>query len=387
MKNLAILGSTGSVGTSTLKVVQENLDDFSIFLLSASSNKLKILKQISDFKPRYAFLDDKESCKALKKECSKLGLKTEIVTDKRIYLELITNSCVDAVVAGMVGIAGLEAIYHAVNTGKRLLLANKESYVVAGEYFNSLAEKKRATIFPLDSEHSAIHQCLNSLTEKSLEVFKVILTGSGGPFLNTKRKELINITPKEALSHPIWNMGKKISIDSATMMNKGLEIIEAKWLFNLDEDQIDMVIHPEGIVHSLIELKDGSSLAHLSLPDMKIPIAYALGFPKRINSGVQRLSLAEQGSLTFLEPDFEKFPCIQMAKDSLKVGGTATAALNAANEVAVNAFLNEKIPFTMIPEVISHVMDKMQFFPVKELDIIFEADYLSRKVAKDYLKL
>ena len=386
MLRVSVLGSTGSIGSSTLEVIQNNIDKFSIFLLSAKSNNKKILEQCQKFRPAYAHLENKESAKILKEELSKMGINTKVVWEEEKCLELISDSSVDIVVAGVVGIAGLKSVYHAINYGKRVLLANKEAYIVAGELLNLLALEKGALIFPIDSEHSAIHQCISRSDNIHKDVSKLILTGSGGPFLKTDIKMLYKITPQQAISHPIWKMGKKISVDSATLMNKGLEIIEARWLFDLTSEHIELVIHPEGIVHSLVEFKYKSTIAQFSVPDMKIPIAYGLGFPNRINSGADDLNLPNLKSLTFLEPDLKKFPCLGLAKEALNLGGTGLAMLNAVNEEAVSAFLDYKISFIQIPEIISEIMDRIHINPVKDLEAVYSADKRARKLAKSHME-
>ena len=380
MKKIAILGSTGSIGNSTLNVIEANPGVFSITLLTAESNVDSIFNQIKKFKPKYVHLNDDSSSKELNSRLSSENLKTSLLNEKD-YLDTIASNDVEIVVAGVVGIAGLKSIHKAVSAGKRILLANKEAYVVAGELLNALAELNESTIFPIDSEHSAIHQCLSGKKDTSGGVKKIILTGSGGPFLNRNLKEFIHITPEEAVMHPVWKMGKKISVDSATMMNKGLEVIEAKWLFKIDSEKIDILVHPEGIVHSLVEFEDASLLAQMSVPDMKIPIAYGLGFPERIKSNSQRLSLEKIEQLNFCKPDLKKFPSIGMSRASLDSGGTSPSLLNAANEEAVRAFLNKKIYFTQITEIISFVMDTIPIKAVKELENIFQADTLARKSA------
>ena len=380
MKKIAILGSTGSIGNSTLNVIEANPGVFSITLLSAESNVDSIFNQIKKFKPKYVYLNDGSSSKELNSRLSSENLKTSLLNEKD-YLDTIASNDVEIVVAGVVGIAGLKSIHKAVSAGKRILLANKEAYVVAGELLNTLAELNESTIFPIDSEHSAIHQCLSGKKDTPVGVKKIILTGSGGPFLNRNLKEFIHITPEEAVRHPVWKMGKKISVDSATMMNKGLEVIEAKWLFKIDSEKIDILVHPEGIVHSLVEFEDASLLAQMSVPDMKIPIAYGLGFPERIKSNSQRLSLEKIEQLNFCKPDLKKFPSIGMSRASLDSGGTSPSLLNAANEEAVRAFLDKKICFTQITEIISFVMDTIPIKAVKELENIFQADTLARKSA------
>ena len=386
MLNIALLGSTGSIGDSTLKVIESNRDLFTINLISAKSNYIKVLNQCKLFKPKYVFLKDKSSAHKLKESLVSEDIKTEIIFEETKYLELISSSETDIVVAGIVGLAGLNSVYHSINSGKKVLLANKESYVAAGEYLNTLASKKESTVIPIDSEHCAIHQCISSASSVNGDVSEIILTGSGGPLLNTKQEEFREITPEEATNHPIWRMGKKISVDSATLMNKGLELIEAKWLFNIGNDRIKLVIHPEGIVHSLVEFSDRSVVAQMSVPDMRIPISYGLGFPTRINSGAKKLSLTEIGSLTFLKPNFNKFPCLILAQEALKVGGTAPCLLNAANEEAVNAFLDKRIRLDQIPEIIEFVMNKMPINAVEEIESILEADNVARTTTKERIE-
>ncbi len=380
MKKIAILGSTGSIGVSTLEVIEANPGFCSVNLLAAESNTNSIFKQCQKFHPQYAYLKQDSSAKELKDKLSSKKLNT-LVVNQDDFLKIISGSEVDVVVAGIVGVAGLKSVHAAVLAGKRILLANKESYVVAGELLNNLADLNKAKIFPIDSEHSAIHQCLEGKKETNDDIKRLVLTGSGGPFLNKDIKDFVYITPEEAINHPVWSMGRKISVDSATMMNKGLEVIEAKWLFKLDHRKIDILVHPEGIVHSLVEFQDASVIAQMSVPDMKIPIAYGLGFPERIKSGANSLRLDEIGQLNFSRPDLKKFPSINIAREALISGGTASTLLNAANEEAVGAFLNNKISFIQIPEIISFVMDTIPIKTVKTLESIFEADALGRESA------
>ena len=380
MKKIAILGSTGSIGVSTLEVIEANPGFCSVNLLAAESNTNSIFEQCQKFHPQYAYLKQDSSAKELKDKLSSKKLNT-LVVNQDDFLKIISGSEVDVVVAGIVGVAGLKSVHAAVLAGKRILLANKESYVVAGELLNNLADLNKAKIFPIDSEHSAIHQCLEGKKETNDDIKRLVLTGSGGPFLNKDIKDFVYITPEEAINHPVWSMGRKISVDSATMMNKGLEVIEAKWLFKLDHRKIDILVHPEGIVHSLVEFQDASVIAQMSVPDMKIPIAYGLGFPERINSGASSLRLDEIGQLNFSRPDLKKFPSINIAREALISGGTASTLLNAANEEAVGAFLNNKISFIQIPEIISFVMDTIPIKTVKTLESIFEADALGRESA------
>ena len=380
MKKIAILGSTGSIGVSTLEVIEANPGFCSVNLLAAESNTNSIFEQCQKFHPQYAYLKQDSSAKELKDKLSSKKLNT-LVVNQDDFLKIISGSEVDVVVAGIVGVAGLKSVHAAVLAGKRILLANKESYVVAGELLNNLADLNKAKIFPIDSEHSAIHQCLEGKKETNDDIKRLVLTGSGGPFLNKDIKDFVYITPEEAINHPVWSMGRKISVDSATMMNKGLEVIEAKWLFKLDPEKIEILIHPEGIVHSLVEFQDASVIAQMSVPDMKIPIAYGLGFPERIKSGASSLRLDEIGQLNFSRPDLKKFPSINIAREALISGGTASTLLNAANEEAVGAFLNNKISFIQIPEIISFVMDTIPIKTVKTLESIFEADALGRESA------
>ena len=373
--NIAILGSTGSIGHSTLEVIRKNKQDFSINLLTAKTNHKLLIEQCEEFNPEFVYLEDEQARKVFEGNLLDKKLQTCVIQSLKEFEEIIGSNETDVVVAGMVGIAGLMPVHFAIQKGKKVLLANKESYVVAGEYLNNLCKETGATIFPIDSEHSAIHQCLNNEANKS-GVSRIILTGSGGPFLNKDIEEFSSITPEQAINHPVWNMGKKISVDSSTLMNKGLEVIEARWLF--DFENIEILIHPEGIIHSLVEFKDNSVLAQLSNPDMKIPIAYGLGYPNRINSGSNKLKLHEIKSLHFREPDFNKFPCLKLAIDLLPVGGTSFSILNAANEECVAAFLDGRISYIQIYEIISKVLDRIEIKTVQSLQDIYESDKASR---------
>ena len=385
MRNLAILGSTGSIGSSTLDVVKSNPGMFDIQLLAAKSNHPLLLEQIKLFKPNFIYLEDESSFISIKDAIKDIDQSLEVINNEQDLLSLISSNIIDTVVAAVVGIAGLNGVEAALSSGKRVLLANKESYVVAGEYLNKLCKENGGLIIPLDSEHSAIHQCLSRGNQKE-KASRIILTGSGGPFLNKKKTDLANVTMEEAINHPIWTMGRKISVDSSTLMNKGLELIEAKWLFESDTNEIEIIIHPEGIVHSLVEFKDNSIIAQLGKPDMKIPIAYGLGFPNRINSNVESLNLSELGPLTFLDPDFDKFPCLGLATEALIAGGTAPALLNAANEVAVEAFLNESIKYLDIPRVISEVLEINEIKKVDNISSIKEVDLIARRSADLIIK-
>ena len=373
--NVSILGSTGSIGNSTLEVIRQNKNDFSINLLTAKTNYKLLLEQCTEFKPKFIYLEDEQSREIFEINILMNKISTCVIQSLNELEDVIGSDETEVVVAGMVGIAGLQPVHYAIQKGKKVLLANKESYVVAGEYLNSLCKETGATIFPIDSEHSAIHQCLHNEVNTS-GVSRIILTGSGGPFLNKDINDFDSITPEDAINHPVWNMGRKISVDSSTLMNKGLEIIEARWLFNCEN--IEVLIHPEGIIHSLVEFKDNSVLAQLSNPDMKIPIAYGLGYPDRINSGSKQLNLKEIKSLNFMEPDLEKFPCLKLAMDLLPIGGNSFSILNASNEECVDAFLEGRISYKQIYEIISKVLDRIEIKAVQSLEDIFDSDKESR---------
>lgn len=382
MKNLAILGSTGSVGKSTLEVVRRNNDKFQINLLTANKNFELMLQQMHEFEPKFIYLKDPEAQKSFIKGSKNLKLKTTLLTSEDELMDNLSSQESEIIVAAMVGVAGLKPVYHAVKNGKHILLANKESYVVAGEMLNKLSKETGSTIFPIDSEHSAIHQCLMGIEDKR-SVSRIILTGSGGPFLDRDINDFDDITPEEATAHPIWKMGEKISVDSSTMMNKCLEIIEARWLF--DVKNIDVLIHPEGIVHSLVEFTDKSVIAQLSEPDMKIPIAYGLAFPERITSGSNSIDFEEFNKLSFRKPDYEKFPALGLARNCIAEGGSSFTILNAANEECVNAFLKGKIKYLDIFKIISKVLDKSSIKDVKDLNDIFESDTESREISKELI--
>ena len=382
MKNLAILGSTGSVGKSTLDVVRRNNDKFQINLLTANKNFEILLEQMHEFQPKFIYLNNPDAQKSLVEAAKSLNFNTTFLTNEDELMDILSSQESEIIVAAMVGVAGLKPVHHAVKNGKQILLANKESYVVAGEMLNNLSIETGSTIFPIDSEHSAIHQCLTGIEDKG-SVSRIILTGSGGPFLDRDINDFDNITPEEATSHPIWKMGKKISVDSSTMMNKCLEIIEARWLFNVKD--IDVLIHPQGIIHSLVEFTDKSIIAQLSEPDMKIPIAYGLAFPERITSGSSSINFDEFNNLSFRKPDFNKFPALGLAKDCIEVGGSSFAILNAVNEECVDAFLEGKIKYLDIFKIITNVLDKSNIKEVKDLNDIFESDLEAREISKELI--
>ena len=377
MKNIAILGSTGSVGRSSLEVIRSNRESYKVELLVANSNFELLIEQYEEFQPRYIYLESQEARDSFNEYIhATKGGKNPLLKDDIELEQIIASSSIEIVVAAIVGIAGLKSVFIAAESGKHILLANKESYVVAGEILNEISKQAGSTIFPIDSEHSALHQCLSGVADKE-SVSRLILTGSGGPFLNRDMKDLKSVTPDEAVAHPVWNMGPKISVDSSTMMNKCLEIIEARWLFDIED--IDVVIHPEGIVHSLVEFTDYSLLAQLSVPDMKIPIAYGLGYPSKIESASKQIDFDSLKSLTFKSPDIQKFPALGLAEYCIEQGGNSSIILNAANEECVDAFLEGKIGYLDIFSIISEVLDKSDFRDVKEIDEIFEQDKITRE--------
>ena len=375
MKNLVVLGSTGSIGISTLDVVRKNKKIFKVEALIANTNYQLMIDQYEEFRPSFIYLANSEARKSFLENVRNLDKTTTVLSSEDEITPILGSEDVDIVIAAIVGFAGLKPVYNSLLNGKQVLLANKESYVVAGEFLNKIAKESNSTIFPIDSEHSAIHQCLQGI-ESNESVSRLILTGSGGPFLRRDIADFASITPDEAIAHPVWSMGKKISVDSSTMMNKCLEIIEARWLFDIKE--IDVIIHPEGIIHSLVEFNDNSVIAQLSIPDMKIPIAHALGFPEKITSGAEKLNLAQIGNLSFEEPNLQKFPAIRLAEECLKEGGSSFTILNAANEVCVDAFLERKIGYLDIHKIITKVLDKSHITDVKEVEEFFEVDKKSR---------
>lgn len=380
MKKISILGSTGSIGKQTLEVVRENKDKFEVVAISANSSVDLLLEQIIEFRPKYVAVYD---------EISYIKLKSMIPSDIKIEvlcgmegLKIISSlDEIDVLLTAIVGMIGLLPTLEAIRNGKDIALANKETLVCAGSIVMSEAKKYNVNILPVDSEHSAIFQCLNGENHK--EIDKIVLTASGGPFRSKTRDELINVGKNQALKHPNWSMGRKISIDSSTLMNKGLEVIEAKWLFDVDYDQIDVVVHPQSIIHSMVEFNDSSVIAQLGCPDMKLPIQYALTYPNRIKNDFERLNLAKLKTLTFEEPDLETFPCLKLAYDSLKMGKTYSAVLNSCNEVLVAKFLNDEIGFYDIPYYIQKAMDKHEAVENATLENILEIDLWARNYIEE----
>ncbi|CAI2716942.1 1-deoxy-D-xylulose-5-phosphate reductoisomerase [Nitrospina watsonii] len=374
MKKISILGSTGSIGVNTLDVIERNPDRFQVVALAACSNVDVIAQQARKFRPQVVSLFDTTKVDALREQLKGLGI--EVLAGQEGSIQVATLPQADMVVSGMVGCAGLVPTFRALKAGKALALANKETLVVAGKLMMEVAAKNGCPIIPVDSEHSAIFQALNG--EQSERIKRIILTASGGPFRTFTSEQLEHVTRAQALKHPNWDMGAKITIDSATMMNKGLEYIEAKWLFGL-ETPVDILVHAQSIIHSLIEFVDTSVMAQLGMPDMRVPISYALSYPDRIECDLPSLNLAQMGTLTFEEPDFERFPCLQLAHDALDMGQTLPAVLNAANEIAVQAFLDELIPFKDIPEIIRMTLNHHTPSAVEEIEDVLEADRWARE--------
>ncbi|NVL90997.1 MAG: 1-deoxy-D-xylulose-5-phosphate reductoisomerase [Desulfobacterales bacterium] len=379
MKRLSILGSTGSIGRNVLRVVDRFPERFSIAALSAGRNVRLLAEQVMRFTPEVAVVLDEDLARRLKKMIT--GTRVEVLHGLDGYRAAAALTSADLVVSAIVGSAGLIPTMAAIEAGNHVALANKESLVMAGELVMGAAEKKVVSILPVDSEHSAIFQCLAGHRRQDLD--RIILTASGGPFLEKSPDDLDRITPEEALCHPTWEMGPKITIDSATLMNKGLEVIEAKWLFDVPQDRIQVMIHPESVVHSMVVYKDGSVIAQLGLPDMRAPIAYALSYPERLSLGLPPPDLIDLGSLTFREPDPGRFPCLTLALEACKIGMTMPAVLSAANETAVDAFLNHRIGLGRINEVVQQVMSKHKPVSVPKLSDILSAAAWARRTAEE----
>lgn len=374
MKKLLILGSSGSIGKNTIELVRAFPKEFEIVGLSVNQNTEELEKQINEFKIKTVVVNDDDKATELK---NLIGNKCEILSGDKGLIEIVKRNNYDILVTALVGFAGLAPTIEAIKLKKRIALANKETLVVAGELIINLAKKYGAEILPVDSEHSAIFQCL--IGEDKNHINKIILTASGGPFFKKKKEELANVTIEEALNHPNWKMGNKITIDSATMMNKGLELIEAFWLFQLPKEKIEIIIHPQSVIHSMVEFVDGSLKAQLSSPDMKLPILYALSYPSRFDYSGVTTNLKKIANLTFFEPDFDKFVCLKIAYDVISEGGTSPCILNAANEIAVDSFLKGKIKFTQIPELIETALNKIEKKNIFELDDVFETDFKTRE--------
>ncbi|MDP1622944.1 MAG: 1-deoxy-D-xylulose-5-phosphate reductoisomerase [Bacteroidales bacterium] len=356
-KNLAILGSTGSIGSQALEVVRSFPDLFAVEVLTAQGNCDLLIAQAMEFSPNAVVIGNENCYSKVAESLKKLPIK--VFTGEDSIAQIVEMEEIDLVLSALVGYAGLKPTLNAINAGKHIALANKETLVIAGDLIMAEARRKNVLVLPVDSEHSAIFQCL--VGEQPRTVEKIFLTASGGPFLGKTRKQLIGITKEAALEHPNWKMGRKITIDSASLMNKGLEVIEARWLFNLMPDQIDVIIHPQSVIHSVVQFIDGSMKAQMGLPDMKLPILYALTYPQRVPSRLPRFNFADYPNLTFMTPDTELFRNLLLAYEALRQGGNMPCILNAANEIAVGAFLNDRIGFLDIPEVIEHCMQTVAF--------------------------
>ena len=391
MKNVTILGSTGSIGVNTLDVIARHPDRFRVFALTAASRVEALAQQCRKFMPRFAVLPDAMLAEQLRARLKVFGVATEVLAGAESLETVAAHADTQTVMAAIVGGAGLRASLAAARAGKTLLLANKEALVMAGQLFMDAAregQKVGGALLPIDSEHNAVFQSLPRSFAAGLSlagVRRIVLTASGGPFRTRPLSALINITPDEACAHPNWAMGRKISVDSATMMNKGLEVIEARWLFDATPEQIDVVIHPQSIIHSMVEYLDGSVIAQMGNPDMRTPIAYGLGFPERIDAGVSTLDLARAGKLEFETLDHGRFPCVQLAYDALKRGGTAPAVLNAANEEAVAAFLDRRLDFLKIPALIERVLAQAEIRDTSSLAEITAADEFGRRCAREFV--
>jgi len=383
IKRIAIFGSTGSVGIQALEVIAANTDKFSVEVLTANSNDELLVQQALKYNPNIVVIGDESKYAAVKKALS--GTQVKVFAGDKSLEEVAGMDCYDLMLAAIVGFAGLRPTLKAISSGKAIALANKETLVVAGDIVMKMAVDNRVPVIPVDSEHSAIFQCLIGETRNRIE--KVILTASGGPFLGRKTNYLVNVKREHALQHPNWRMGAKISVDSATLMNKGLEMIEAKFLFNLQPEQIQVVVHPQSIIHSMVQFEDGSIKAQMGLPDMKLPIQYALAFPKRIHNDFPRYDFRKINTLTFEDPDLRTFKNLALAIDALHKGGNLPCVMNAANELAVYAFLRNRIGFLEITDIIEKTMEKVPFIEEPTLEEYFDSDGEARNFAADIIKL
>jgi len=389
-RSITILGSTGSIGQNTLDVVSRHRDNYRIVALTANTDVDTLEKQCLQWQPEYAVMSDLSSAQQLADKLKNGGLATQVLAGVEGLQQVSSLEQVDTVVAGIVGAAGLLPTLTAAESGKRILLANKEALVMSGQLFMDAVRNNGAELLPVDSEHNAIFQCMphavpGMAAPEQHGVNRILLTASGGPFRSTPLDHFGEITPEQAVSHPNWVMGQKISVDSATMMNKGLEVIEAHWLFTVPQQLIEVVIHPQSIVHSMVSYNDGSILAQLGNPDMRTPIAHCLAWPERIDSGVEPLDIFDVAKLEFEKPDFQRFPCLKLCNEAMQAGGSASVALNAANEIAVEAFLHKRIPFTAIAALIESVLSQITITDVNSLDDILAADLSARELAQSHI--
>jgi len=394
MKQMTILGSTGSVGTSTLSVVRSNPDDFTVKALVAGRNVDVMAQQCLEFQPAYASMADEASARALRAILAEQGCRTEVLSGQDAAIELAALDDVDQVMSAIVGAAGLLPTLAAVRAGKQVLLANKESLVTCGRIFMDAVRQSQSQLLPIDSEHNAIFQSLPEAVQKHLGfaslkehgISRIILTGSGGPFRELPLNQFSDVTPDQACAHPNWSMGRKISVDSATMMNKGLEYIEARWLFNASAAEMEVIIHPQSVIHSMVRYCDGSVLAQLGSPDMRTPIAHAMAYPQRVKTEVEALDFCKMGAMTFGAPDYARYPCLQLAIEASNTGQAATTALNAANEISVAAFLNGELRFTDIASLNREVMEQLVSAEPDSVEEVLHIDALARARAKDKLR-
>jgi len=376
-RRIAILGSTGSIGTQALDVIREQHAFFTVEILTAHSNATLLIQQAKEFKPNAVVIGDESKFQEVKDALWNDDIK--VFAGREALCQIVESTEVDIVLTAMVGAAGLEPTVRAIRSGKMIALANKETLVVAGEMVTKLAREHAVNIYPVDSEHAAIFQCLVGEWDNPIE--KIILTASGGPFRGWSREALSAVTKAQALKHPNWSMGAKITIDSSTLMNKGLEVIEAKWLFHLQPEQVEVIVHSQSIIHSMVQFQDGSIKAQMGLPDMKLPIQYALGYPKRLPAAFPRFDFTQYPALTFEAPDKETFRCLQLAYDAMRIGGTAPCVMNAANEIAVQAFLEDRIGFLEIPTLIEGMMESMEIIQQPTLEDFIEIDRATRAKA------
>ncbi|MCK4743595.1 MAG: 1-deoxy-D-xylulose-5-phosphate reductoisomerase [Sulfuriflexus sp.] len=389
MQKVTILGATGSIGVSTLDVIRRHPDRFQVIALTANQNVERMLEQCVEFKPRYVVMANADAAKKLQQALQSQDLDCEVLSGNDGLVKVASLDEVDSVMAAIVGAAGLLPSLAAAEAGKRVLLANKEALVMSGHLFMQAVEEHGAELLPIDSEHNAIFQSMPAgyrTGTKAAGVRRILLTASGGPFRDADPKDLEAVTPEQAVAHPNWSMGRKISVDSATMMNKGLELIEACWLFDVGPDKIEVVIHRQSIIHSMVDYTDGSVLAQMGNPDMRTPIAHAMAWPERIESGVEPLDMFSVGQLNFEKPNLERFPCLRLAFEAAEAGGTASTVLNAANEIAVDAFLDNKLGFTDIAKIIEATMDAIDFKDADSLETILSVDAHARQVANDIIK-
>jgi len=380
-KRVALLGSTGSIGVQTLEVIKSHSDRFDVEVLTAQHNAELLIRQALDFSPNAVVIGNEQKYAMVKEALEPLGIK--VYTGMSALAQIVEMDTIDVVLTALVGYAGLIPTIHAIESGKNIALANKETLVVAGELITNLARTKGVNIYPVDSEHSAIFQCLVGEFHNPIE--KLILTASGGPFRGRDRDFLKTVTKEQALKHPNWDMGAKITIDSASLMNKGLEVIEAKWLFGVDPSQIEVVVHPQSIVHSLVQFEDGSIKAQLGLPDMRIPIQFALTYPERFSSDFPRFDFAQYPALNFEKPDLETFRNLQLAYDALERGGNAACILNAANEIVVSAFLEDRVGFLEMSDIINETLNAVDFVKQPSLEDFIETDKKSRILAEELI--